>query len=87
MDRYRKFFSSVAATTDRESVDDDAYEEVSIVGDYLVTNPQKSYVLDVVGDSMEDEGIFDGTLLIVEEYSDPFKTPIKGQIIVAAVGK
>ncbi|MFT4268771.1 MAG: translesion error-prone DNA polymerase V autoproteolytic subunit [Xenophilus sp.] len=47
----------------------------------LVTHPQATFVLRVAGDSMRDEGIDDGDLLVV----DRALKPRHGQIVVAVV--
>ena len=59
-----------------------AEEEIAdtiAVGDYLVRDPNASYLLKVEGDSMEDAGIRDGDMVIFERTHD-----VKpGQIVVA----
>jgi repressor LexA len=49
--------------------------------DYLVANPEKSYVLRVSGDSMQEAGINEGDLVVVEKD----KTPLENDIVVACV--
>ena len=49
------------------------------VGDYLIANPNASYLLQVEGDSMEDAGIQSGDMVIFERTQD-----VKpGDIVVA----
>ncbi|MCE3011321.1 MAG: transcriptional repressor LexA [Proteobacteria bacterium] len=47
----------------------------------LVRNPNKSFALKVKGQSMIDDGIFDGDLILVQKQS----TATNGEIIVASV--
>lgn len=84
IESYRKY-PSVAATSDVFGITEHDYEEVRI-GDYLVKNPQRSYVLDVVGDSMIGVGIYDGTFLIVEEYNQSHTDLQGGEIVVVSIG-
>lgn len=48
---------------------------------FLVNRPERSYILRVSGDSMIDEGINPGDLVVIEET----KTPRNGDIVVARV--
>lgn len=61
-----------------------AEEELSdtmSLDEFLVNNPQATYMLKVNGDSMIDAGIMEGDLVIV----DRSRTPKNGDIIVAEV--
>jgi repressor LexA len=49
--------------------------------EYLITRPESSFLLKVIGDSMAGEGIMEGDLVIVEKGRDPKN----GDIIVAEV--
>lgn len=49
--------------------------------DYLIKNKEASFILKVKGDSMEDAGIFEGDMVIVERG----KTPKSGDIVIAQV--
>jgi SOS regulatory protein LexA len=49
--------------------------------EYLVTRPESSFLLKVIGDSMTGEGIMEGDLVIVERGRDPKN----GDIVVAEV--
>jgi SOS regulatory protein LexA len=40
------------------------------VGEYIVPNPEASYLLEVVGDSMEGAGIYEGDMVVFERRSD-----------------
>lgn len=49
--------------------------------DYLVNRPEKSYILRVSGDSMIDEGIHEGDLVVIEKDREPKN----GDIVVAFI--
>jgi repressor LexA len=49
--------------------------------DYLIENKQATYLLEVKGDSMIDEGIKEGDLVLVERRGDPKD----GDIVIAEV--
>jgi DNA polymerase V len=49
--------------------------------DYLVKNPTATYFVKVTGDAMEDAGIFDGDVLVVDRSIEPSI----GQIVLAEV--
>ncbi len=49
--------------------------------DYLIKNKEASYLLEVKGDSMIDEGIREGDLVVVERRGDPKD----GDIVIAEV--
>jgi len=51
--------------TDEQSTDTLCLE------DYLVKNKDATYLLEVKGDSMIDEGIKEGDLVLVERRGDP----------------
>jgi SOS regulatory protein LexA len=51
---------------------------------YIVRNPDRSYVLKVSGDSMIDAGIHDGDYVIVEK-DPPNGGPVDGDIVVAEI--
>ena len=48
---------------------------------YLISNPESSYLVHVVGDSMIDEGIFEGDILVVTKQD----TANDGDIVIAAL--
>ncbi|TSC70900.1 MAG: DNA polymerase V [Parcubacteria group bacterium Gr01-1014_46] len=63
------------------TVDQDNTETVNI-GEYLIGNNKRStYLLEVKGDSMIDEGIREGDLVLVERRGDPKD----GDIVIAEV--
>ena len=84
MDKYRKY-ADVAATPETIGVTDSSYEEIE-AGNYLIGNPQNTYILDVVGNSMIDEGIYNGTILVVEEYRDSHTDLLGGEMVVVSLG-
>jgi len=49
--------------------------------EYLINRPESSFLLKVSGDSMTDEGIMEGDLVIVERGREPKN----GDIIIAEV--
>lgn len=49
--------------------------------EYLISDPTKTYLLEVKGDSMIEEGIHEGDLVIVERKNDPQD----GDIVIAEV--
>jgi DNA polymerase V len=49
--------------------------------DFLVSNPDSTFFVNVIGDSMKDIGIYDGDTLIIDRAI----TPKSGEIIVARV--
>ncbi len=59
---------------------DDLSDTISI-DDYLIKNKDNSYVLEVKGDSMIDEGIHEGDLVIAEKKNDAKD----GDIVIAYV--
>jgi SOS regulatory protein LexA len=60
---------------------DDANSDALTIDDYLITNPSKTILIRVKGDSMVDAGIFEGDLVVVEKQA----TASKGDIVVAIV--
>jgi DNA polymerase V len=51
------------------------------LNDILVRNPQATFLMRVAGDSMRDEGIDDGDLVLI----DRALTPAHGHIVIAVV--
>jgi DNA polymerase V len=51
------------------------------LNDVLITHPQATFLLRVRGDSMRDDGIFDGAVVVVDRAI----TPRHGHIVVAVV--
>ena len=62
------------------TVDEDRTNTLNI-DEYLVGNKQATYLLEVKGDSMIDEGIKEGDLVLVERRGDPKD----GDIVIAEV--
>lgn len=50
--------------------------------EYLIANPETSFLLKVSGDSMINVGIFDGDLVIVEK-----RRPLPGDIVLAEIDR
>jgi SOS regulatory protein LexA len=61
-------------------VDESAQETLSL-DSYLIQNKDRTYLLEVKGDSMIDEGIREGDLVVVERRGDPKD----GDIVIAEV--
>jgi repressor LexA len=62
------------------NVQSDIFEALSF-DDYLIEEPEESYLLKVKGDSMIEAGIFDGDVVIIEKNN----TPQNGDIIAAEI--
>lgn len=62
------------------TVDEDTSESISIE-DYLIKNRGSTYILEVKGDSMIEEGIKEGDLVVVERRGEPKD----GDIVIAEV--
>jgi len=60
---------------------DDAPPDALTIDDYLIEHPSQTVLVRVKGDSMEDAGILDGDLVVVEKRS----TASRGEIVVAIV--
>lgn len=59
----------------------DLLPEVGSIDEYLVTKPSKTVLIKVKGDSMRDEGILDGDIVVVEKRI----SANAGDIVVAAI--
>ena len=57
-----------------------SFEKIS-VPEYLVSNSNEHFALEVVGDSMIDEGIFNGDIVIIKKQDSAYS----GNIIVALI--
>ncbi len=62
------------------SVDEDRTNTLNI-DEYLVGNKESTYLLEVKGDSMIDEGIKEGDMVLVERRGDPKD----GDIVIAEI--
>jgi SOS regulatory protein LexA len=67
--------AGIPTTADEVSLDSISFDE------YLVSDPAKTYVLEVKGDSMIEEGIHEGDLVVVERRNEPKD----GDIVIAEV--
>jgi repressor LexA len=81
----RRFFARPLAETPvraglPEAVDDGEADAVTI-DDYLIERPSSTVLVRVKGDSMQDAGILDGDLVVVEKRS----AAQRGDIVVAIV--
>lgn len=63
------------------SVADESVLDTMSFDEYLIGDPSKTYVLEVKGDSMIEEGIREGDLVVVERKSEPKD----GDIVIAEV--
>lgn len=80
---YRKY-SSVAATPAVFGFGEESSCEEIRIDDLIVENPRESYIVDVVGDSMIDFGIREGTWLIVQEYNKSHLELEGGELVVVS---
>jgi SOS regulatory protein LexA len=60
---------------------EEAMCDMMSLDEYLVTRPEASFLLRVSGDSMIDEGIKEGDMVIVEKA----RNPVNGDIVIAEV--
>lgn len=63
------------------SDEEETVGDILSMDEYLITKPESSFLLQVSGDSMIDEGIREGDLVIVERD----KQPRNGDIVIAEV--
>ncbi len=85
MQRLKLYDCRVSATPGITAASDNAsYEEREVPLPFL-RRPEKSFLVRVVGDSMEDAGIHNGDFLVAEEINPLFEKPQSGAIVVAAV--
>lgn len=73
------FLGKIAAGNPIEAITS-SFEQISIP-DYLVNNSDEYFALEVVGDSMKDEGIFNSDVVVIKK-SNIAKT---GDIVVALI--
>lgn len=85
MERFRRYDSRVSAGDGREAINEEHHEEISLSG-LIKADPVKNSVLVVTGNSMEMEGIYEGTLLVVDETDRDPSTIQDGKIVIATVG-
>jgi len=85
MQRLKLYDCRVSATPDITAASDNAsYEEREIPLSFL-KKPEKSFLVRVAGDSMEDAGISNGDYLIAEERDPLFGHTESGEIVIAVV--
>jgi len=60
---------------------DDAPADALTIDDYLIANPSRTVLVRVKGDSMQEAGILDGDLAVVEKRN----TARRGEIVIAIV--
>ena len=73
------FLGKIAAGNPIEAITS-SFEQVS-VPDYLVNSTHEHFTLEVVGDSMKDEGIFNGDVVVIKKSN----TAVTGDIVVALI--
>ena len=73
------FLGRIAAGNPIEAITN-SFEQIS-VPNYLVNNKNQHFTLEVCGDSMIDEGIFDGDIVVIKKT----ETAITGDIVVALI--
>jgi len=81
----RRFFArplaSVPVRAGLPEAVDDADTDAVTIDDYLIERPSSTVLVRVKGDSMQDAGIFEGDLVVVEKRA----AAQKGDIVVAIV--
>ena len=73
------FLGRIAAGNPIEAITG-SFEQIS-VPNYLINNNDEHFTLEVNGDSMIDEGIFDGDIVVIKKTSQA----LTGDIIVALI--
>ena len=73
------FLGRIAAGNPIEAITN-SFEQIS-VPNYLINNSNQHYTLEVCGDSMIDEGIFDGDIVVIKKT----ETALTGDIVVALI--
>ena len=73
------FLGKIAAGNPIEAITS-SFEQVS-VPDYLVNSTHEHFTLEVVGDSMKDEGIFNGDVVVIKKSNNA----VTGDIVVALI--
>jgi SOS regulatory protein LexA len=63
------------------SPEEEALCDVMSMDEYLIARPESSFLLQVSGDSMTGEGIFEGDLVVVEKGREPRN----GDVVIAEV--
>ena len=73
------FLGRIAAGNPIEAISN-SFEKIS-VPDYLVNRSDEHFALEVVGDSMIDDGIFNGDIVIIKKQENAYS----GDIVVALI--
>ena len=73
------FLGRIAAGNPIEAIEN-SFEYIS-VPDYLLKNNEEHFTLEVIGDSMNDEGILNGDIVVIKKKD----TAITGDIVVALI--
>tara|TARA_B100001057_G_C22597571_1_gene851486 strand:- start:257 stop:868 length:612 start_codon:yes stop_codon:yes gene_type:complete len=73
------FLGRIAAGNPIEAISN-SFEKIS-VPDYLVNKSNEHFALEVVGDSMIDDGIFNGDIVIIKKQENAYS----GDIVVALI--
>ena len=73
------FLGRIAAGNPIEAISD-SFEQI-LVPEYLVGKSNEHFALEVIGDSMKDEGIHNGDIVIIKKASNAHS----GQIVVALI--
>lgn len=73
------FLGRIAAGNPIEAIAN-SFEYIS-VPDYLLKNNEEHFTLEVIGDSMKDEGIFNSDIVVIKKQ----ETAISGDIVVALI--
>lgn len=86
----RKYSTAVAASfgiISSSDADTGGYEEIDLSAE-LIPDPDRTILLEVTGNSMRDDGIFPGSLLVVEtpdEQRQPWFQPNDRQYVIALI--
>ena len=73
------FLGRIAAGNPIEAIAN-SFEHIS-VPDYLLKNNEEHFTLEVIGDSMKDEGILNGDIVVIKKQ----ETAISGDVVVALI--
>tara|TARA_Y100000589_G_scaffold320569_1_gene350641 strand:+ start:41 stop:658 length:618 start_codon:yes stop_codon:yes gene_type:complete len=73
------FLGRIAAGNPIEAITG-SFEQIS-VPNYLINSKDEHFTLEVIGDSMIEEGIFDGDIVVIKKVS----TASSGEIVVALI--
>lgn len=73
------FLGRIAAGNPIEAIEN-SFEHIS-VPDYLLKNNEEHFTLEVIGDSMKDEGILNGDIVVIKKQ----ETAISGDVVVALI--